>query len=81
MKHQYFKIYKPFGMLSQMRSNDPKEKKKKFLTELFDFPKGTMPVGRLDEKSEGLLLMTTDGLFSDHVNRSGIEKDGQISLT
>ena len=34
-----------------------------------------MPIGRLDEKSEGLLLMTTDGVLSDHINRSGIEKE------
>lgn len=58
-----------------MRSNDPKESKKRLLSELYDFPKGTMPVGRLDEKSEGLLFLTTDGVFSDQVNRSGIEKE------
>ena len=34
-----------------------------------------MPIGRLDEKSEGLLLMTTDGKLSDHINRNGIEKE------
>ena len=34
-----------------------------------------MPIGRLDEKSEGLLLMTIDGVLSDHINRSGIEKE------
>ncbi len=75
MKHHHFKLYKPYGMLSQMHSNDPKEKNKRFLGELYDFPDGIMPVGRLDEKSEGLLLMTTDGQFSDGVNRSGIEKE------
>lgn len=73
-------------MLSQLHSNNSKESKKKhFLRELFDFPEGIMPIGRLDEKSEGLLLMTTDGKLSDTINRSGIEKeyyaqlDGQIS--
>ena len=74
MVHQHYMLYKPFGMLSQMHSNDPKERNKRFLGELFDFPPGVMPVGRLDEKSEGLLLMTTDGRLSDRVNRSGIEK-------
>ena len=60
-------------------------RKKRFLSELFDFPEGSMPVGRLDEKSEGLLLMTTDGKLSDAINRSGVEKeyyaqlDGEIS--
>ena len=39
-----------------------------------------MPVGRLDEKSEGLLLMTTDGAFSDRVNRSGIEKEYLVQV-
>jgi 23S rRNA pseudouridine2457 synthase len=76
MDHFNYKLYKPFGMLSQLDSNDAKESRsKKFLTELYDFPPGIMPIGRLDEKSEGLLLMTTDGKLCDHINRSGIEKE------
>ena len=83
--HKHFKIYKPYRMLSQFSSNAAKEQKKRFLSELGDFPQGIMPIGRLDEKSEGLLLLTTDGKLSDHVNQSGIEKeyyalvDGDIS--
>lgn len=74
--HSHFKIYKPYGMLSQLHSNDPKEvRNKTFLTSLYNFPHGIMPVGRLDEKSEGLLLLTTDGKLSDTINRSGIEKE------
>lgn len=76
MDHLNYKLYKPFGMLSQLGSNDLKEaRSKKFLSELFDFPAGIMPIGRLDEKSEGLLLLTTDGKLCDHINRSGIEKE------
>ncbi|NKI25833.1 pseudouridine synthase [Arenibacter sp. 6A1] len=79
--HLHFKIYKPFGMLSQFMSNDAKEaRKKRFLSDLNDFPEGTMPVGRLDEKSEGLLLLTTDGKLSDLINRSGIEKEYYVQL-
>ncbi|RAJ16152.1 pseudouridine synthase [Olleya aquimaris] len=84
-KHKHFKIYKPYGMLSQFSSNAAKEQNKRFLAELGSFPDGIMPIGRLDEKSEGLLLLTTDGKLSDHVNQSGIEKeyyalvDGDIS--
>ncbi|WP_090840760.1 pseudouridine synthase [Olleya namhaensis] len=82
---QHFKIYKPYKMLSQFSSNASKEQRKRFLSELGVFPEGTMPIGRLDEKSEGLLLLTTDGKLSDHINQSGIEKeyyalvDGAIS--
>ncbi len=76
LKHIHYKVYKPFGMLSQLHSNNSKQiRKKRFLKELYDFPELLMPVGRLDEKSEGLLLMTTDGKLSDHINRSGIEKE------
>ena len=72
----HYKLYKPFGVLSQLSSNDAKEQRnKRFLSELFDFPKECMPIGRLDEKSEGLLLMTTDGKLSDTINRSGVEKE------
>ncbi len=73
-------IYKPCGVMSQLRSNDPKEQKKVFLRSLYDFPNGVMPVGRLDEKSEGLLLLTTDGKLSDRINRSGIEKQYYAQL-
>ena len=76
MQHSHFKIYKPFAMLSQMTSGEDRQlRKKRFLSELFDFPDGIMPIGRLDEKSEGLLLMTTDGKLSDTINSSGIEKE------
>jgi 23S rRNA pseudouridine2457 synthase len=79
--HCYFKLYKPFGMLSQLSSGEEKQlKKKKFLSELYPFPAGTMPIGRLDEKSEGLLLMTTDGKLSDTINRKGIEKEYLVQL-
>ncbi len=77
----HFIVYKPVGMLSQLSSNDPREKRKKrFLSELYSFPRGTMPIGRLDEKSEGLLLMTTDGQLSDAVNREGIQKEYYAQL-
>lgn len=79
--HQHFKLYKPYRMLSQLASNSITEvRKKQFLTELYYFPKGIMPIGRLDEKSEGLLLMTTDGKLSDTINRSGIEKEYYAQL-
>jgi len=79
--HIHFKIYKPFEMLSQLHSNDAKESRnKRFLGELYNFPEGIMPIGRLDEKSEGLLLLTTDGKLSDKINRSGVEKEYYVQL-
>lgn len=68
-------------MLSQLTSGEERQlRKKRFLGELYDFPTGTMPIGRLDEKSEGLLLMTTDGKLANHVNNTGIEKEYWVQL-
>ncbi|WP_026808924.1 pseudouridine synthase [Arenibacter latericius] len=79
--YTHYKIYKPFGILSQFISNDTKEaRKKRFLGELYPFPQDIMPVGRLDEKSEGLLLLTTDGKLSDTINRMGVEKEYYVQL-
>jgi 23S rRNA pseudouridine2457 synthase len=83
--HRHFIIHKPYGYLSQFKSHDSKQQSKKFLGQLHDFPEGIMAIGRLDEKSEGLLLLTTDGKMSDFVNSQKVEKeyyaqvDGAIS--
>lgn len=83
--HKHFLIYKPYGYLSQFYSNSKQQKSKKFLGELYDFPDGIMAIGRLDEKSEGLLLLTTDGAMSNYINSKKVEKeyyaqvDGNIS--
>ncbi len=80
-KHYHFKLYKPYGYISQLISNDERQaRKKKFLSELYDFPNGVMAIGRLDEHSEGLLLLTTNGKISDTINRSGIEKEYYVQV-
>lgn len=84
--HRHFIIHKPYGYLSQFKSHDSKQQSKKFLGLLDDFPEGIMAIGRLDENSEGLLLLTTDGKMSDYVNSQKVEKeyyaqvDGDISV-
>ncbi|WP_149275780.1 pseudouridine synthase [Pareuzebyella sediminis] len=87
VQEHHFILYKPFGILSQFGSNDARQlRTKQFLGALYDFPEGCMPIGRLDEKSEGLLLITSDGKLSDTINNSGIEKeyfaqlDGEITI-
>jgi 23S rRNA pseudouridine2457 synthase len=74
-KNQHFMMYKPFGYLSQFMSNSKYERKKRFLGELHSFPNNLMSIGRLDEKSEGLLILTTDGKLSAHITGHKIEKE------
>jgi len=71
--HQHFKIFKPYGFLSQFVPES--RKKKHLLGELYNFPDKTMAIGRLDHDSEGLLLLTTDGMMSHKVRDKGIEKE------
>src|SRR3954471_5720452 len=72
-EHQHFIIHKPYGYLSQFIYE--LKRNKKLLGELYDFPEGTMAIGRLDEESEGLLLLTTDGRMSEWVRSKNIEKE------
>jgi len=76
--HQHFKIFKPHGYLSQFVPES--RKKKKLLGELSDFPDNTMAIGRLDHDSEGLLLLTTDGMMSHKVRSKGIEKEYYVQV-
>jgi 23S rRNA pseudouridine2457 synthase len=55
---KYYIIYKPYKFISQFTSS---HKKKKCLGDMgFHFPKDVYPLGRLDENSEGLLILTND---------------------
>jgi 23S rRNA pseudouridine2457 synthase len=74
-KHQHFIICKPYGYLSQFISNQTKRTNKKMLGELHSFPENTMAIGRLDEDSEGLLLLTTDGKMSEFIRSKKVEKE------
>lgn len=84
MKHHHYILNKPDGYITQFVSNS--RHKQKLLSELYDFAQGTMAIGRLDADSEGLLLLTTDGMVSEQIRSKKIEKeyyvqvDGDISL-
>lgn len=55
--NRYFIINKPYKMVSQFVSPD----KVNLLSDIdFDWPEGTHAIGRLDNNSEGLLILTTN---------------------
>ncbi|WOT05700.1 pseudouridine synthase [Shewanella youngdeokensis] len=76
--NQHFKIFKPYGYLSQFVPET--RKSKKLLGELFSFPDKTMAIGRLDHDSEGLLLLTTDGMMSHLIRSKKVEKEYYVQL-
>ncbi|NJW52523.1 pseudouridine synthase [Salinimicrobium oceani] len=78
--HRHFKIYKPYGYLSQFITNQKTRRNKKLLGDLGEFPPGTMSVGRLDEDSEGLLLLTTDGKVSSEITGGRVEKEYYVQV-
>lgn len=78
--YRHFKIYKPYGYLSQFITNQHTRKNKKMLGELYDFPEGTMAIGRLDQDSEGLLLLTTNGKLSAMITGSSVEKEYYVQV-
>lgn len=78
--HRFFKVFKPYGMLSQFVYNQNTRKNKRLLGELGNFPEGTMSIGRLDEDSEGLLLLTTCGKTSAVVRSKQVEKEYYVQV-
>ncbi|UUV21194.1 pseudouridine synthase [Paenimyroides aestuarii] len=83
--HKHFLLYKPPGYISQFVYEKKRYKKK--LGDLYNFPEGTMAIGRLDENSEGLLMLTTNGKISEAIRSAHYEKqyivqvDGLIDAT
>jgi len=71
--YRYFSIYKPYGVLSQFTPDHPGQRT---LSDMFTIPPDTYPVGRLDQDSEGLLVLTNDNSLKSKVlsPRSKISK-------
>lgn len=64
VKKFYIMLYKPRGFVTTLSD----EYGRKCVAELVkDIPARIYPIGRLDKDSEGLLLMTNDGDFSNRV--------------
>lgn len=77
MAFRYFLVYKPFMVLSQF--SDPVGGKKT-LGDIYPFPKTVYPVGRLDEDSEGLLLLTDDPKANAKLLGNEVEKEYWVQV-
>lgn len=81
---RYFIVYKPYLVLSQFTS----QLNKQTLADFFTVPKNVYPVGRLDEDSEGLLILTNDEQLNHrllnpsfaHEREYFVQVDGGITM-
>ena len=82
--HHYFIIYKPYLVLSQFTKQNEKHRT---LKDFFDVPDDVYAVGRLDNDSEGLLVLTNDKELNHrllhpsfkHEREYWVQVDGAIS--
>jgi 23S rRNA pseudouridine2457 synthase len=79
-EHHHYILNKPYNCLSQFIYEGKRKKSKHLLGELYNFPEGTMAIGRLDEDSEGLLFLTTDGMMSHKVRSKKVEKEYYVQV-
>ena len=81
--HRHFKMYKPAKVLTQFKFTHRKRRNRILLGDVITdgaLPCGVMAIGRLDEDSEGLLVLTTDGKVSEQVRRKSVEKEYYVQL-
>lgn len=69
-KYKYIAFNKPFGVLCQFTG----EENDKTLAD-FNFPKDVYAAGRLDKDSEGLLILTNDGVFNQKLTNPKSQKE------
>jgi 23S rRNA pseudouridine2605 synthase len=77
---RYYAVHKPRGVVTTMRDPQGRPDLRSLLPSDDDIR--VFPVGRLDQDSEGLLLMTNDGSLADRLThpRYGIEKEYLVEV-
>lgn len=76
--HRYVVLNKPRGIVSTARD----ERGRPTVVEMLGARERVYPVGRLDEDSEGLVLLTNDGVWAERVlhPRYGHEREYEVSV-
>lgn len=83
--HRYFIIYKPYLVLSQFTTDSSKHRT---LKDIFDVPPDVYAIGRLDNDSEGLLILSNDKDLNhrllhpsfQHEREYWVQVDGSITM-
>ena len=75
----YILLHKPRGFVTTLSD----EKGRRTVAELVDCGTRVYPVGRLDMDSEGLLILTNDGDFANHLThpKAEVEKTYEVWVT
>lgn len=66
---KYIAFHKPYGVITQFSGEEDDKTLKDF-----SIPKGVYAAGRLDKDSEGLLLLTDDGIFNQKLTHPKSKK-------
>ncbi len=75
-KIQYILLHKPRGVLSTVSATDQRPT----VRSLIDRPGHLYPVGRLDLNSEGLILMTNDGVLTHQLTHPSFEHEKEYRI-
>ncbi len=77
-KYTYIVLNKPVGYTSTVKDRFAKKK----VTDLIPRPYGRLfPVGRLDKNSSGLIILTNDGKFANHITHPRYEVEKKYEVT
>lgn len=75
--YRYYLFHKPYRVLCQFSRTGTD---KRTLADFLDLPSDVYPFGRLDEDSEGLLLLSSERTLTSKYSSSGTEKEYWVQV-